>query len=102
MEKVLEVEVDIIAEAHTRYQNAKAELAQADAAINVFRRKNYATHDGAVQLVAANLGERAALDREAFQLCRSRDHAMTEFQNALRCWIQLNGKTGGNKNAGQQ
>jgi hypothetical protein len=102
MKTVVEVEVDQAAESYRTLKAAEKQLAQADARISEFRRKNYATHDGAVQLVASNIGERAALDREAFQLCRSRDHAMTEFQNALRCWIQLNGTTGGNKNAGQQ
>lgn len=89
---------DFLAELH----EADAALAKANAAIDVFRQKNYAIHDGRMLLVAENIGVRNALDREAFQLCRDRDHAMAEFQSALRSWVQLNGKTGGNKNAGQQ
>jgi hypothetical protein len=99
MEKVVEVEVDHAAESYRTLKAAEKQLAQADERTSEFRRKNYETHDGRTTLVAADIGARVALDREAFQLCRARDHAMTAFQEALKCWIQLNGKTGGNRNA---
>jgi hypothetical protein len=98
MKTVVEVEVDNAAEVHAVLKLAEAVLAQADARISEFRRKHYAMHDGREQLVAGNIGERNALDREAFLLCRSRDYAMAEFQTALKIWAAFR-TPGGNENA---
>jgi len=92
-----EIPRDFLAELH----EADAALGKANAAIDSFRRNHFAMLNGVLVVPINDVTARAAMEKEAGQLCRARDVSLAKFQTALKTWAAFR-TPGGNKDAGQQ